>query len=354
MSELSSVAPVPRVQSSSAAELQTNPVFARAAGGGRASGGRGGKGKQAASDAAPARFAPLSLLAMELTKRAASGEEDGANSDAEFSQLSESSDDEENAGVGKRGDKRPFDEAQNRKAAAEVPDADGEDECQTRRVREAWECAERGVRMDEVAAQALGMSDGAAAKHGRPGSPCTDSVSQSSRGSKRHRRDEYATVFGAKGVTCPGCALAHRIGPVDTFVATNIGRMSDMNLWKMAALVWENDVVAVAKRDGATAPSWSWRDVQVHYRMHTTNAVVGRTAMIQSLSAMRHHVEQRMLRVEGDEQELDKAAADLALKIIAAESRERTALHALSTTGRGGSSKAGAAGKSLPAADADF
>jgi len=177
----------------------------------------------------------------------------------------------------------------------------------------------------------------------------SDSESMVSRTSSKRKRDSYKQAFPVKGVTCVGCALANRIAPVERFVNTNVGRMSENALWKMAALTWKLEVVEPAKREGVVVVDWPWRDVANHFRLHTTNSIVGRTHMIQSLTAMRCQVEQRLVRVENGERELDKVNADLCLKVIAAESRERSLL-AASITGPS-SGRSGAKGGQRPSGE---
>jgi len=142
----------------------------------------------------------------------------------------------------------------------------------------------------------------------------SDSESAVSRTSSKRKRDTYKQAFPVRGMTCVGCALANRIAPVERFVNNNVCRMSETNLWKMSALTWKLEVVEPAKREGVTVVDWAWRDVANHFRLHTTNPIVGRTHMIQSLTAMRCQVEQRLVRVENGERELDKTNADLCLK----------------------------------------
>ena len=167
----------------------------------------------------------------------------------------------------------------------------------------------------------------------------SDSASVASRTSSKLKKEAYKQTFPVKGVTCVGCALANRIAPVERFICTNVGRMSENALWKMAALTWKLEVIEPAKREGVHVMDWSWRDVANHFRLHTTNQVVGRTHMIQSLTAMRCQVEQRLVRVENGERELDKVNADLVLKILAAESRERTLLATSQGVAGGGRGK---------------
>lgn len=172
----------------------------------------------------------------------------------------------------------------------------------------------------------------------------SDSASVVSRTSSKKKKESYKNAFPVKGVTCVGCALANRIAPVERFINSNVGRMSENALWKMAALTWKLEVVDPAKQEGVHVLDWGWRDVANHFRLHTTNQVVGRTHMIQSLTAMRCQVEQRLVRVENGERELDKTNADLVLKILAAESRERTLLASNQVgagRGKGGQKPAG-------------
>ena len=157
----------------------------------------------------------------------------------------------------------------------------------------------------------------------------SDSESIVSRTSSKRKRDTYKQTFPVKGVTCVGCALANRIAPVERFVNNNVGRMSEAALWKMAALTWKLEVVQPAKREGAMVVDWAWREVANHFRLHTTNSIVGRTHMIQSLTAMRCQVEQRLVRVENGERELDKVNADLCLKVSNIQLEQMNVEHVL-------------------------
>jgi hypothetical protein len=174
----------------------------------------------------------------------------------------------------------------------------------------------------------------------------SDEESMLSQTSSKRKKNAYKATFPVKGVTCVGCAAANKIGPVERFVNSNIGKMSDKSLWKMAALTWKLDVVEPAKREGVEVVDWKWRDIANHFKLHTTNSTVGRTSMIATLSAMRHEAESRLVRVENGERELDKTNAELILKLISAESRERALLSAsqagsVAGRGKGGQKPAG-------------
>jgi len=68
--------------------------------------------------------------------------------------------------------------------------------------------------------------------------------------------------------------------------------------------------------------------VRSHYELHATGNFVARHKMIRSLQSARLQAEQRLVRVDNGEKELDRGNADLLLKIVAAESRERVLLEA--------------------------
>ena len=84
---------------------------------------------------------------------------------------------------------------------------------------------------------------------------------------------------------------------------------------------------------------WSWKDIQAHYTYHSTNNQIGRHGMLRQLQMLRAQCEHRLVRVENGQRELDRVGADMMLKILAAESRERQLLESKSKdAGRGGSS----------------
>jgi hypothetical protein len=134
------------------------------------------------------------------------------------------------------------------------------------------------------------------------------------------------SAFPCKGVECVGCALAGRISPVSKFISENIGRMSEQNLFKLAAVRYKQDIVVQCQLEGITAPPWNWKDIHTHYALHVTDETIARTSTIRLLQNMRYHAESRLVRVKGSEKELDKQGSDMILKIVAAESKERALL----------------------------
>lgn len=261
-----------------------------------------------------ARYERISLLAVELQQGATGG--DGADS------ALLSSDDE--ASPGRDEERYEFDD-----------DEESEGEERTRKTPQSAKPPRTSKSADMMASAAFGSSSQLF------GDTSDDGDSVMSRTSSKRKRDTFKQTFPVKGLKCVGCALANRIIPVERFVNANVGRMAETALWKLAALTWKLEVVDHAKKEGVDVVMWPWRDIANHFKLHTTNAVVGRTSMIQSLTAMRCQVESRLVRVENGERELDKVNAEIMLKILGAESRERSLLaaSALGGRGRGGSQK---------------
>lgn len=317
-------------QSHSASSLHAHPLWQQAAGRGRGASssmppppvrGRGrGKGAQPPLDTdGGARYERISLLAVELRQGATGG--DGADSTLL------SSDDEEVPQAWKSRKHNKSTVRGNEDDDDEEEDYDYDEDCVDR--LSAAESVEGCVRpKKEAKCKAFAKSKASATPVDMMAATAfggtkdlfgdfSDSESVVSRTSSKRNRDSYKQAFPVKGVRCVGCALANRISPVERFVNNNVGRMSENALWKMAALTWKLEVVDPAKREGVVVVGWAWRDVANHFRLHTTNPTVGRTHMIQSLTAMRCQVEQRLVRVENGERELDKTNADLCLKVTA-------------------------------------
>jgi hypothetical protein len=142
----------------------------------------------------------------------------------------------------------------------------------------------------------------------------SDAGSMPSEQSSLRRRDAMRDAFPVRGVTCVGCALTNRIGAVNRFVKDNISQMTEDALWKMAALCYKREVAEPAEREGAVVPKWGWKEVRVHYELHATGNFVARHKMIRQLQCMRSQQEQRLVRVDNGEKELDRQGADLMLK----------------------------------------
>jgi len=178
---------------------------------------------------------------------------------------------------------------------------------------------------------------------------------------RRHER-----AFPITGVTCVGCALPAKIQPVTEFISKNMSTMSELALYKMAALVYKTKVAEPAEEEGVDVPvgrplkncnsthtraltllltlvprmpqAWDWKEVRAHFQLHTVDSRMQRYENIRTLSAMRKTLEMQLLRrdAETGEQTLDKNNAESIMKIIAASSRELTLLADASTTKKRG------------------
>jgi len=319
------------------------PPAARGRGAGR---GRGrGAAQQQPEEEGTTRYERISLLAAELQGCATGG--DGADSALFSEDGGGESGDEEPRRPGHADEDDDDGDSYEDPAEAEARDADGMSALESSDDDEGRGPQRPAKRQKKKKKEQRGSTSGpvsasemmaAAAFGGRSrmfGDATSDDESQISRTSSKRKRDAYCQAFPVKGVTCVGCALANRIGPVERFVMQNVGRQAEHALWKFASLTWKKEVVEPARREGVHVVDWPWRDIANHFRLHTTSSVVGRTAMINTLTAMRCQVESVLVRNDNGERTLDKANAELALKILAAESRERQLLQADRPGGRG-------------------
>jgi hypothetical protein len=311
--------PAARAQSHSAAHLHSHPLWQQAAGKSRsntASTSNRERSKKSTSsnmvdNSNGARYERISLLAVELQQGATGG--DGADSTLLYSDDEDRMDDCDSSAKRKHDDEADYEyeDEYDMDYVDQTSAVNSEDENYDfvkPKSRTKKRVKTESNKMDIMAAAAFGKSSDLFKE-------TSDNESVMSRTSSNKKRDAYKNAFPVKGVSCVGCALANRIAPVERFVNTNVGRMSENALWKMAALTWMVEVVKPSQREGVNVVDWSWRDIANHFRLHTTNSIVGRTHMIQSLTAMRCQVEQRLVRVENGERELDKINADLCLKV---------------------------------------
>lgn len=332
---LSEPPPPITAESHSASQLNQHPLWQQAAGRGRgnmgppaargAGRGRGrGRGAPAPADEdSSVRYERISLLQVELQQAATGG--DGADS-AIFSE------DEDEERRPSRSYRAQDDEDDEEHDYAEEDD-DEADRLSALQPSDDEDCRPRKKNKQTGSSSRQGMSAAdmmaAAAFGGRQHQntgDTSDEESQVSRTSSKRKRDAYKEAFPVRGISCVGCSLTNRIGPVKKFVNAHVGEMREDALWRNAARVWKKEVMEPAQREGVEVVEWTWRAIANHFKLHTTNVVIGRTSMIQSLMAMRMQVEGNLIRNENGERTVDKANADLALKIAAAESKERLLL----------------------------
>ena len=151
-------------------------------------------------------------------------------------------------------------------------------------------------------------------------------------------RARHDRAFPITGVTCVGCALPGKITPVTDFIAKSMSSMSELALYKMAALVYKTKVAEPAEEEGVDVPQWDWKEIRAHFQLHSVDSRMQRYENIRTLSAMRKTLEMQLLKRDADtgEQSLDKNNAEAIMKIIAASSRELTLLADASATKRKG------------------
>lgn len=118
-------------------------------------------------------------------------------------------------------------------------------------------------------------------------------------------------------------------------------RMAEEALWKMAALTYVREVQEPRAREGVMTPDWSWKDLRTHFLLHCCDARIARLATCRQLQTMRYAVEQRLMRIDGEEREVDKGGCDLMLKIIKAESDQRNIIAGGGGSGSGNKKQPG-------------
>ena len=181
-----------------------------------------------------------------------------------------------------------------------------------------------------------------------------DSAAGHSQASSVRRAQAHASAFAVRGVDCVGCALVTRIAPVERFLKDNASKMSEVALWKSAALCYKQQIVEPCEREGVSVPPWGWREIQAHFTCHVVDDTLGRMGTVRLLAQMRMQAEQRLLRVEPDgSRELDKQGAELMLKLVDRESKERSLLQD-AIAGRGGSGGRGGKGGKTGAGGSNY
>ena len=283
-----------------AAPAATHPVWAAAAG--RGSGGAP-KGSM---------FAPISMMELELRRRS---DLDGASSTAS------------DRGRGKRrsggGDKGKGKKA---RRAREYDDRDEEEDDDD---DDDGGASAMGSEPD-LAGAAFGGNRRAACVPCGGSEVSDDALSVTS----TEKRKAHARAFPVEGVHCVGCALPAKVAPVVEFIQKNMANMSELALFKMAALVYKTKVADPAEEEGVEVPPWHWKDIRDHFTLHAVDPKFQRFENIRTLGAMRKTLELQLLRrdAESGEMSLDKQNAEQIMKIITASSRELTLLYDATTT----------------------
>jgi hypothetical protein len=195
----------------------THPVWAAAA-------GRGGGGGSNKGGGSTSLFAPISMMELELRGR---GDLDGASSTASVH------------GKDKRREKG---KRKNAKRPREYDDADDDDDDD-----------------DDGRASVMGsepdLANAAFGGKRKACVPCGSEVSDDALSvTSTDKRAAHARAFPVSGVTCVGCALPAKVVPVVEFISKNMSSMSEVALFKMAAMVYLNKVAEPAEEEGVSVP----------------------------------------------------------------------------------------------------
>ena len=300
-------------------QLSDHPLWARARGDGGGMGGMGGGGGRGGGrgrpgseqgDATPIRRARLSVAALELEQLEFG---DGADSAA---WSDEERDDNAQKKKQKKKKKRPrspgsFPRGEDSAAELDVGDSAAESDAGGR----------SRDRMAAMMGAAVGFGEDTHSDAG-------ESASEQSEASSKRRRAAAKQAYPVRGVGCVGCVLNNRISVVDRFVRAHLGQMTEDALWKMAALTYLRDVAEPAKAEGAPVPSWSWKEVRLHYEIHSTSNLIQRHKKLRFLQNGRLKLEGSIVRIENGQEEVDRASYDLALKSIGLEMKLRDQIDA--------------------------
>lgn len=212
---------VDAAQMPQAAGVPQHPVWAAAAGAGRGAGAANKNGRP------EKMYGPISMVELEIRGR---GDLDGGSSTAS---VRGDADKDRHGREGKKGKKR---HKRPREYDDEAVDDDDDDGLGSSASLDMAGAAFGGAAATGRVACASEASD--------DGASVTSSVVRA-----RHER-----AFPVTGVTCVGCALPGKIQPVVDFIAKNMSSMSELALYKMAALVYKTKVADPAEEEGVDVP----------------------------------------------------------------------------------------------------
>ena len=289
------------------------------------------QGAAAPAAANPGRFAPISMLALEIRQR---GELDGASSVGSERQRSPVAGKRRKRQVRDYEDDEEEDEEEEEDDDDDDDDGDGED-------------AGSGILAN--GAFGSGGGDGKGKKRGKKKKKKGESKDDDGRASCSGVSDSesaasatssvvkaaHKRAFPVPGVNCVGCALPAKVVAIDEFVQKNCDRMQEAALFKMAALLYITKVANPASEEGLAVPAWGWKEIRAHYQLHKVDARYQRFENIRTLGAMRKTLEMQLMR-EDDNGELllDKSNSEQIMKVITLSSRELSLLHETNSAGK--------------------
>ena len=256
----------------------------------------------------PARFAPISTLALERRVR---GEMDGASSvgsnqgDAPARRRKASK-----QGKKKRKRARDYDD-----------DEDDEDEDED---NENDEDDDDEVGSDVLAGAAFGGTGAPRKRRASVEPSCASSDGEdvcSLASSALQRECEQMSRQSTSG--CVGCMQPSKVIMIDDFVNKHCDKMAEQELFKMAGLVYEDKVVGPARAEGVPVPRWDWKTIAVHYQFHRIDVRYRRVMNIRGLGEVQKMLQLSMTRIdENGDQQVDAQTHDRFLKTYKEHSRE--------------------------------
>jgi len=279
-----------------------------------------GKGPRNAAPVAanPGRFAPISMLALEIRQR---GELDGSSS----------------VGSERRG---PTSRGKHTAKKAKTREYDDDDEEEEDEDVDLDDSSQSNI-LASAAFGGSGSGGPSAKKRGRKQDDCRLSCSAASDSedgasvTSSVARAAHRRAFPISGVSCVGCALPAKVVLVDEFVQKNCDKMQEGALFKMANLIYVTKVANPAEVEGLTVPPWNWKEIRAHYQLHKVDARFQRFENIRTLGAMRKTLELQLMR-EDDNGELllDKTNSEQIMKVITLSSRELSLLQETTSAGK--------------------
>ena len=248
----------------------------------------------------PARFAPISTLALERRVR---GEMDGASSVGS---------NQGDAPARRRKASKPV-----KKRARDYDDDDDDDDANA-------DDDDDEVGSDVLAGAAFGGT-GAPRKRRAPAEPsCASSDGEdvcSLASSALQRECEQMSRQSTSG--CVGCMQPSKVIVIDDFVNKHCDKMAEQELFKMAGLVYEDKVVGPARAEGVPVPRWDWKTIAVHYQFHRIDVRYRRVMNIRGLGEVQKMLQLSMTRIdENGDQQVDAQTHDRFLKTYKEHSRE--------------------------------
>jgi len=257
----------------------------------------------------PARFAPISALALERRVR---GEMDGASSVGS---------NQGDAPARRRKASKPGKKKKRKRARDYDEEDEDEDEDED---NENDEDDDDEVGSDVLAGAAFGGTGASRKRRAPTEASCASSDGEdvcSLASSALQRECEQMSRQSTSG--CVGCMQPSKVIIIDDFVNKHCDKMAEQELFKMAGLVYEDKVVGPARAEGVPVPRWDWKTIAVHYQFHRIDVRYRRVMNIRGLGEVQKMLQLSMTRIdENGDQQVDAQTHDRFLKTYKEHSRE--------------------------------